>query len=158
MLADASEYSLRTYEPRDAAAVWDLHVQGLTGTRHSDPKWDDDVRNIPDVYLGPGSCFWVLEAADGRLAAMVAVKRIDTETAEIKRVRVRHDLRRTGLAKRLIDTAEAFCREQGYLQIVLDTSTLQTPAQSLWEKSGYTRTGERDVGEFTLIFYRKDLR
>ena len=155
---DSSEYTLRTYEPRDAAGVWDLHVEGLTGTRHIDPTWDDDVRNIPAVYLGSGSCFWVLEAADGRLAAMLAVRRIDGETAEIKRVRVRRDLRRAGLASRLIASAEMFCRKQGYEQIVLDTSTLQEPAQRLWEKNGYTRTGERAGGEFTLVFYEKSLR
>ena len=115
------------------------------------------MRNIPDVYLGSGSCFWVLEAADGRLAAILAVKCIDAETAEIKRVRVRSDLRRTGLASRLISAAEAFCRRERYERIVLDTSTLQEPAQRLWERSGYKRTGEREVGEFTLVFYEKEL-
>jgi ribosomal protein S18 acetylase RimI-like enzyme len=154
---DSSEYTLRTYEPHDAAGVWDLHVEGLTGTRHIDPNWDDDVRNIPDVYLHPGCNFWVLEAADGSVAAMLAVRRIDASTAEIKRVRVRSDLRRTGLASRLISAAEAFCRRERYERIVLDTSTLQEPAQRLWERSGYKRTGEREVGEFTLVFYEKEL-
>ena len=154
---DSSEYTLRTYEPRDAAAVSDLHVEGLSGTRHIDPNWDDDIRNVPDVYLHPGCNFWVLEAADGSLAAMLAVRRIDASTAEIKRVRVRSDLRRTGLASRLISAAEAFCRRERYERIVLDTSTLQEPAQRLWERSGYKRTGAREVGEFTLVFYEKEL-
>ena len=155
---DSSEYTLRTYEPRDAAGVWDLHVEGLSGTMHIDPNWDDDVRNVPHVYLRSGCNFWILEAADGSLAAMLAVRRIDAKTAEIKRVRVRRDLRRAGLASRLIAAAEMFCREQGYAQIVLDTSTLQEAAQRLWEKNGYTRTGEREGGDFTLVLYEKSLR
>jgi len=158
MAGQTFEYTLRTYEPRDAAPVWDLHIKGLTGAPHSNPNWDEDVRNVPDVYLHPGCNFWVLEAADGSLAAMLAVRRIDASTAEIKRVRVRSDLRRTGLASRLISAAEAFCRRERYERIVLDTSTLQEPAQRLWERNGYKRTGEREVGEFTLVFYEKRLR
>lgn len=155
----AETCTLRSYEPRDAAEVWDLHMQGIQDTfaRHGEADWDADVRDVPGVYLKPGSNFWVLEAADGRLAAMIAVKRIDAGTAEIKRVRVRRDLRRMGLAQRLVDVAEAFCRDQSYARIVLDTTTLQEPAQRLWEKNGYLKTGERQAGEFRIIDYRKEL-
>lgn len=158
-----SIHVIRTYEERDAAQVWDLHLQGIqeTSARHAEPDWDADVRDVPNIYLRPRSHFWVMEADDGTLAAMIAVKHVDDETAEIKRLRVRRDIRRSGLAQRLVDVAESFCRDEGYAKIVLDTTTLQEPAIKLWEKNGYVRTGERDmreVGGFTLLFFEKVLR
>lgn len=153
-------YTLRTYERRDAAQVWALHFEGIEevfGSRMEDER-DADVRNVPEVYLSRGAHFWVLESSVRQLVAMLAVKRIDDDTAEIKRLRVRRDLRRTGLAQWLVDAAEVFCRDHGYTRIVLDTTSLQAPAQRLWEKNGFQCTGEQPAGEFTLFFYEKGLR
>jgi GNAT superfamily N-acetyltransferase len=162
--------TIRTYEPRDAEAVWALHVEAQEelGLPYDIPERDGDLRSIPDAYLRTGSHFWVVEAG-GRPIATVAVRREDEEAAQIKRMRVTASHRRQGFGRRLLETAETFCRENGYRRIILDTTHRQEAAQRLYENSGYHRTGERTLDRLGLdapnpipgivIFdYEKDLR
>ena len=151
---------IRTYEPRDQERVWKLHVDGLRDTRAvlpvSDPKWDEDLRNIEAVYLNEGSHFWVVEQ-EGRITGMVAVQRKDGDTAELKRMRVAAERRRSGLGQRLLELAEGFCRQMGYRRIVLDTTDRQAAARRLYEKNGYAPVGAMPIPPLTLYFYRKEI-
>jgi len=151
---------VRTYEPGDSDAVWTLHQEGLRDTGafypDADARWDDDLRRIEEVYLTEGSHFWVAERG-GRLIGMAAVLREDTETARLRRMRVTAGWRRRGLGQALLEVAEEFCRRHGYRRIVLDTTDRQEAARRLYERNGYTRTGERQLGEMQMVFYRKEL-
>ncbi len=152
--------TIRTYEPRDQDQVWALHVEGVRETRllhpDPDPKYEDDLRNIESVYLTAGSHLWVAEAAAGSIG-MIAIQRIDARTGRVRRTRVTAAWRRRGLARQLLDTAETFCREQGYTRIILDTTADQTAAQALYEGAGFVRTGERFLGPVRVFDYEKPL-
>jgi GNAT superfamily N-acetyltransferase len=152
--------SIRTYEPRDQATVWELHMEGIAemtpgGARPAGPQ-DEDLTRIEEEYLGAGSHFWVVEGADG-LVAMAALKRVDESTARLKRMRVTAHWRRKGVAQALLDTVVEFCCRQGYARIVLDTVSTQTAAQQLYKRDGFTRTGERMLGSFRIIDYERHL-
>ncbi len=153
---------IRTYEPMDHDRVWALHREGVSDTRAEYPGEDysdqeEDLRNIERDYLAPGSNFFVAEA-NRRLVGMVAVQRIDGQTARLRRMRVTGAWRRKGLGTDLLDTAEDFCREMGYNRIILDTTEQQRAAQQLYEKASFTRTGERMMGPFKVFDYAKDLK
>jgi GNAT superfamily N-acetyltransferase len=154
---------IRTFEPEDAAAVWDLHLEGLESIRSffptTDPKWDQDVRDIPKHYLQPGSHFWVVEDTD-RLIAMNAIRRVDDATAEIKRMRVTTDHRCQGIARLLLEIAEDFCRDTGYTRIVVDTTDRQEAAKIMYANYGYTETSNRwlEPIQTTIRYYEKHLR
>lgn len=169
---DGPPLIIRTYEPRDRDAVWDLHVEGLvdmnTWDGSRDSEWDADVRHVEPHYLVPGSHFWVVESPSPRpatrdpappLIATSAVRRHDDTAAEIKRMRVTKAYRRRGIARLLVEIAEDFCRRSGYSSIVLDTTDRQQPAQRLYESLGYTRTGSRwlEPLQTHLRFYAKEL-
>jgi GNAT superfamily N-acetyltransferase len=151
---------MRTYEPQDREQVWALHQEGLRDTDalypDADPRWDDDLRRIEEVYLTEGSHFWVAEAGDG-LVGMTAVLHEDVETARLRRMRVTAGWRRRGLGQALLEVAEEFCRRHGYRRIVLDTTDRQQAARRLYERNGYVSTGERQLGEMQMVFYRKEL-
>jgi aspartate N-acetyltransferase len=72
-------------------------------------------------------------------------------------MRVTARWRRRGLGQALLEVAEEFCRRQGYRRIVLDATDRQEAARRLYERNGYTRTGERPLGEMRMVFYRKEL-
>jgi putative acetyltransferase len=156
-----SQLVIRTYEPRDYGAVWSLHREGVMATtpEYLDvyAKYEDDLRDIENEYLGAGSNFWVAEAV-GRLVGMAAIQRIDAETGRLRRMRVTVAWRRRGVARLLLETAERMCREQGYRRIVLDTTEQQTAAHRLYEAARFTRTGERSLGPFSVFFYEKALK
>jgi hypothetical protein len=80
---------LRRYESTDHPAVWELHKIALdaVGANAGNGPWNDDLRQIEAVYLQSGGDFLV-GICEGRLVAMGALKRTDTDRAEIKRMRV----------------------------------------------------------------------
>ncbi len=160
---------IRTFEPGDAEAAWDLHIEGIldVAAAHQmrDEVWDKDVRDIPGHYLQPGAHFWVVEDSlpaagrERRIIAMNAIRRHDDTTAEIKRMRVTKDRRRQGIARLLLEIAEDWCRAAGYIRIVLDTTDRQEAAKVMYTNHGYTETSNRWLESFstTLRFYEKHL-
>ena len=151
---------IRTYEPRDAEVVWELHWEGLRETGSvivpTQSAWDDDVQNVEGHYLGGGSHFWVAEEA-GRIIGMAAIHRLGPGTAELKRMRVARDRRRQGLGQRLLELAEEFCRVQGYARIVLDTTDRMEAARRLYEKNGFAITHEMTLADRRIYYYAKEL-
>ena len=153
--------TIRRYEPGDFDAVWALHREGVVkitpDVSQAMPGYDDDLKDIPGVYLGEGGNFWVVEGPDG-LVGMAAIMRIDSETGRLRRMRVTEAWRRKGVAQALLDTATQFCRDAGYQRLILDTTEQQTAAHVLYERNGFIRTGERTLGPFRVFDYVKDLR
>lgn len=78
--------------------------------------------------------------ADGIPAACGGIKRLDAYTAELKRVFVRPEFRRLGLAQRLISELEDSARGQGCTHMVLVTGADMPGAISLYKCIGYTLT------------------
>jgi GNAT superfamily N-acetyltransferase len=175
---------IRTFHPADAAAVRDLFSQGLLDfasdetygvydmgfeapmreyIRHS---LADDLADISASYLKePGGHFWVAESEGSdetygvydRIKGMVGIQRRTDEEAELRRMSVASDSRRHGIGSRLLETAEAFCREQGYLRIRLTTVSLLQPAIALYRKHGYQQVGEERYGQITGLHFVKRL-
>ena len=115
-----------------------------------------DLADIAGHYLQPGSNFWVAEAG-GQVIGMVGIQRKDAATCELRRMAVDVRWRRRGLARKLLETAEAFGRQQGYASIVLSTITPLQPAIALYEGTGYQLTGQSCYGTVTVLHYGKDL-
>jgi len=63
----------------------------------------------------------------------------DGDAARLGRLAVQRAARRRGLARRLLDAAEAWAREHGRRRIVLSA---QTYALTLYEGAGYVRQGD----------------
>ncbi len=149
---------IRPYEPADAEALWELHNLALqeTGAHLGNGPWDDDLKDIPVVYEQNRGRFLV-GVLDDRIVAMGAVKRTDPNRAEIKRMRVHPDFQRRGFGAELLDALEVEAKDLGYQVLHLDTTTLQTASQKLYEKHGYRRTGQTQVGGLDTLLYEKEL-
>jgi putative acetyltransferase len=68
-----------------------------------------------------------------------AVRRIDAETAEIKRMYVKAGLRGRGIARRILDELEAHARRLGVRRVVLETGDRQQRALDLYVRAGFAR-------------------
>jgi GNAT superfamily N-acetyltransferase len=157
---------IRTFRPADADAVRDLFSQGLLDfamgfeapmreyIRHS---LADDLADLSASYLKePGGHFWVADV-DGQIKGMVGIQRRTREEAELRRMSVAAVSRRHGIGGKLLETAEAFCREQGYRRIRLTTVSLLQPAIALYRKHGYHQVGEERYGQITGLHFVKHL-
>ena len=151
---------IRRYEAGDHDQVWALHWEGVLGTTRdypkADPKYDEDLTRLEEVYLGEGANFWVVEAPDG-LVAMAAISRVDATTGRLRRMRVTEAWRRKGVAKALLGEAVDFCRSKGYERLILDTTEHQTAAQRMYENAGFAKLGQRSLGPFTIYDYALEL-
>ena len=91
----------------------------------------------PADFAPPHGTFVVGYDADGTAVCAGGVKRLDAETAEIKRMYVIPSARRRGLARVLLAALENAARDLGYATVRLDTGPLQGHAQAMYESAGY---------------------
>jgi GNAT superfamily N-acetyltransferase len=100
-----------------------------------------ELRHLASYFAQAGGMLWAAEA-DGELVGMVATRPLGAEDAwEICKVYVAAPQRGTGLAHRLLDTAEAHARAAGAKRLVLWTDTRFDAAHRFYEKRGYVRQG-----------------
>lgn len=105
------------------------------------------------AYPEPGANHFGLSAAEiapGHGAFLVAyreqtpvgcgaVRLLDPETAELKRMYVDPTLRGTGIGRRLVEALEAEARSLGASRLVLETGTRQHAALALYARCGFER-------------------
>ena len=158
--------NIRTFHPADAGSVRLLFAQSLmdfagnsTNAMESyiESSLADDLADISFHYLRwSGDHFWVVEI-EGQIKGMVGIQRKAEREAELRRMSVASDARRQGIGWALLETTEAFCREQGYQKIRLTTVTLLQPAIAMYTKFGYQLTGEEQYGEIAGQHFVKRL-
>jgi putative acetyltransferase len=83
----------------------------------------------------------VVAYVDQEPAACGAFKLYDVTAVEIKRMFVRPEQRRKGLAARVLEELELWAREAGHTRAVLETGIRQLEAIQLYRKCGYGQTG-----------------
>lgn len=151
---------LRRYATGDFDHVWWLHVEPLRATgAYLGDDWYDDLRDIEGIYLDNGGEFLVgaLPSDPARLLAMGALRRSGEASAEVKRMRVHPVAQGRGYGRQVLVALEARAAELGFTLLHLDTSTLQIPAQRLYESTGYVAVRRGLIRGLELIFYEKRL-
>jgi GNAT superfamily N-acetyltransferase len=101
--------------------------------------FEEELATLPGKYSPPEGRL-LLGLYDERPAGCVALRKIDDDACEMKRMFVYPEFHGKGvgrvLTERLIDEA----RNIGYSTMKLDTSIRQVEAQGLYEKMGFKRT------------------
>lgn len=82
---------------------------------------------------------YLVASRDGHALAMGAHRPLDAQRTELRRLYVHPDVRRQGLARRLLMALEAYARDAGFTQMLLETGYRQLSAQRLYEACGYRR-------------------
>ncbi|KAL6035257.1 hypothetical protein STEG23_032038 [Scotinomys teguina] len=105
-----------------------------------------DMADITKSFLNArGSGFWVAESGGqvvGTVAALpVKDPPLGRKQLQLFRLSVSSQHRGQGIAKALVRTVLQFARDQGYSDVVLETSVLQHGAVTLYEAMGFQRTG-----------------
>jgi len=148
---------LRRYQSSDQEAVSELHNSALapTGAHGGNGPWDDDLRQIEDIYLQDGE--FIVGLIDNKIVAMGALRRSSVARAEIKRMRVHPDHQGKGYGQQILAHLEERARDSGYTVLHLDTTDKQEVAQKLYLKNGYQEVARKPWRDLTMIFYEKKL-
>jgi ribosomal protein S18 acetylase RimI-like enzyme len=112
-------------EYADAIGV-DLEFQGFAA----------ELEALPLPYTPPHGVLLIAQI-DGDTAGCVALRPINAETGEIKRLYVRQAFRSRGLGEHLIEAAIQAARRAGYDALRLDTLPSMAAAQGLYRKLGF---------------------
>ena len=146
------------YQDSDKDAVWKLHVDGLnqTGTFIFDPKLDSDFDDIKDIYIENGGEFLVA-TTDSTVIGMGALRRVDFDIAEIKRMRVDVNHQKLGVGSMILKNLIKRAVDLGYKKLILDTNEKQIAAKQLYKKFGFREYKRDKPGDYERIFYALDL-
>lgn len=86
----------------------------------------DNINNVIVIYI------------DKIAAGCGAFKEFDEESAELKRIFVKKEYRKQGLAKLIVNKLEEMIKDKGYKYAVLETGIKQYEAIGCYKSRGYT--------------------
>lgn len=101
---------------------------------------------------------FMIARLDGRPVGCGALRALDGDTGEIKRMWIAPEVRGLGLSRRLLDRLEAHARSMGMARVRLDTNRTLTEARALYLRSGYCEIERYNDNSYADFFFEKDLR
>jgi GNAT superfamily N-acetyltransferase len=119
--------------------------------------YDEELRHLGNKY-GPPRGKLILAREDGKPAGCIALKEMDAERCELKRLYVRPAYRGQGLSRVLMDRILADARAIGYKVMLLDTLPFLQTALRLYRAYGFEEIDRyNDSPMDTSIYLRKAL-
>jgi putative acetyltransferase len=110
----------------------------------------------PEDVEVPRAAF-VVARLDGVAVGCGAIRPLDQDTVEVKRMYTRKDYRRKGVAQAVLAELERLARHYNYTTIKLQTGPRQPEAAALYERVGYYRI-PRFMGNWDAVLaYQKDI-
>ncbi len=100
-------------------------------------NFETELADLPGKYAKPAGRLFLIRV-EGRAAGCAALRRIDAETCEMKRLFVREDFRGLGLGKILVERLIEDARIIRYKKMRLDTLPEKMPkAVAVYKKFGF---------------------
>ncbi len=100
-------------------------------------NFDEEVANLPGKYAAPEGRL-LLAFADGNLAGCIALRKLETQVCEMKRLFVKAEFRGQKIGIALIETVIEEARKIGYARMRLDTyPPKMAKAVKLYESYGF---------------------
>jgi ribosomal protein S18 acetylase RimI-like enzyme len=104
-----------------------------------DAAYEAELRGLPGCYVLPTGALLVAEQG-GEIVGCVALKRLDDERSEMKRLFVDPAAHGSGAGQALARAIVARGKALGYSRMMLDTGPKQIEAQALYRKLGFGDT------------------
>lgn len=114
-----------------------------------------DFYNI-DYYYRNGEFYLLIDDNENIIGTCAYIMK-DPQTAELKRFRIKKDLRGKGLGKNFLAYMENKLKDKGFKTLVLDTSIMRESTLKFYDKMGFEVTGKEPFGNIELVYFKKQL-
>ena len=101
-----------------------------------DGTFEEELAGLPGKYAPPGGRL-LLAHVNGQAAGCAALRKIDQQACEMKRMFVYPEFQGKRIGRALAEHLLREARKIGYQTMLLDTSFRQIEAQSLYKKLGF---------------------
>ncbi len=101
-------------------------------------EWEQELANLPGEYAPPEGALFIA-TADDAVAGCVAMRKIDADRCEMKRMFIYPEFRGRGIGRTLGEAIIEAGRHAGYRIMLLDTSIRQTEALTLYQSLGFEK-------------------
>jgi len=99
-------------------------------------NFDEELKIINNMYGSPTGCL-LLVYNQSEAVACAAYRKMDEHICELKRMYIKPDYRRQGIAQKMMDLLCDRAKINGYQLMRLDTLDTMTPAIHLYSKNGF---------------------
>lgn len=99
-------------------------------------QFEAELANLPGTYIRPAGCL-LMAIYNNKPAGCVALRSLEKDIAEMKRLYVDPEYRGLGIGIKLIEEVISRARDIGYRHLRLDTLPSMTKAISLYESLGF---------------------
>ena len=151
-----------TLEPSDSAlagVLLDRYYDELAARFPEGPAVFDLARIAARLEeFSPPHGVFLVARRDGQAVGCGAVRALDADQAEIKRMWVDPAARGLGIGRGLLSELEAAAGRLGAHTVRLDTAAYLTEAIPLYRSSGYTEIPPYNDNPYAAHWFEKDLR
>jgi GNAT superfamily N-acetyltransferase len=137
------------------------HNAGLIAAYFDGDAWQAELDGLPGAYAAAEGGALLVAGLDGDLVGCVALRQVDDESGEMKRMYVGDPGRGQGVGRLLGEAVVQRARDLGYSAVLLDTSVEQHEAIALYRSLGFVEVepyyAVSDAMRDWLVFFRLGL-
>lgn len=129
--------------PQDVLALFTEYTESIIAQGDEEvadclrsQHYDEEIRNLRKKYGLPKGRLYLAEV-DGRVVGCVALRALEKDACELKRLFVRPAYRSAGVGRALVDRILADAWEIGYRYVRLDTFPFMESALGMYERYGF---------------------
>ncbi len=157
-LLRASAVTVEVVSPGSADARWCLDRYFAELAERFDSGYDPaQAAPAPEDQFAPPKGWFVVARLEGRPMACGALKRVDADTGEIKRLWTDPTSRGLGLGRKVLTALEALGRDAGLRRVRLDSNGALTEAIGLYAKAGYEPVERFNDDPYAQMWFGKAL-
>jgi GNAT superfamily N-acetyltransferase len=127
--------------------LFSMYAQ-LKGYEFGGENFEEEMASLPAPYAAPAGRL-LLATYEGEAAGCVAMKKMDAQKIEVKRLYVPPEYRGNGIGKYLLRAAIDEAKKMGYKIIVADTDLNMRVAMVIFDEHGFKQSAQGQ-GHFEL--------
>ena len=150
---------IRKITPEDIEVIRGLFTeyQEFLGISLCFQDFQKELDELPGKYAEPEGSIWIAEN-NGTAVGCVALKKLESEICEMKRLYVKPEFQGLGIGKNLIEICLKEAKLKGYLKMKLDTLKRLEKAVISYLKFGFSMTQPYNFNpEEDILYFEKEL-